>query len=198
MDSKIIYTVQNEKIATATGTKAVCSLTGLQEGSTLLNAKVVALNNPDNVLYEAEVYVTVTPADTSATYITTGASIYTITKDTTKTLSADIVGKDVSATDSRSLKWKSSDPSVISITGADSTGTAIGENVYVKAVGSGETTITISHEKSSSDRIIYVIVPGQEKVTYVKMSPDKVARIVADHVVNGQPVSEYTIGAAEK
>lgn len=163
VDSKIIYTVQNEKIATATGTKAVCSLTGLQEGSTLLNAKVVALNNPDNVLYEAEVYVTVTPADTSATYITTGASIYTITKDTTKTLSADIVGKDVSATDSRSLKWKSSDPSVISITGADSTGTAVGENVYVKAVGSGETTITISHEKSSSDRIIYVIVPGQEK-----------------------------------
>lgn len=163
VDSKIIYTVQNEKIATATGTKAVCSLTGLQEGSTLLNAKVVALNNPDNILYEAEVYVTVTPADTSATYITTGASIYTITKDTAKTLSADIVGKDVSATDSRSLKWKSSDPSVISITGADSTGTAVGENVYVKAVGSGETTITISHEKSSSDRIIYVIVPGQEK-----------------------------------
>lgn len=46
--------------------------------------------------------------------------------------------------------------------------------------------------------IVEVFVPGQEKVTYVKMSPDKVARIVADHVVNGQPVSEYTIGAAEK
>ena len=46
--------------------------------------------------------------------------------------------------------------------------------------------------------IVEVYVPGQEKVTYVKMSPDKVAKIVADHVVNGQPVSEYTIGAAEK
>lgn len=46
--------------------------------------------------------------------------------------------------------------------------------------------------------IVEVFVPGQEKVTYVKMSPDKVAKIVADHVVNGQPVSEYTIGAAEK
>ena len=45
--------------------------------------------------------------------------------------------------------------------------------------------------------MVDVIVPGQDKVTYVKVTPDMVARIVADHVVNGQPVAEYTIGAAE-
>lgn len=44
--------------------------------------------------------------------------------------------------------------------------------------------------------IVEVFVPGQDKVTYVKMTPDKVARVVADHIVNGQPVAEYTIGAA--
>ena len=42
-----------------------------------------------------------------------------------------------------------------------------------------------------------VIMPGKEKVTYVKVNPDMVARIVAEHIVNGRPVQEYTIGAAE-
>ena len=36
------------------------------------------------------------------------------------------------------------------------------------------------------------------KTTYVKMTPDKVARVVAEHVVNGQPVSEYTVTAEQK
>ena len=44
--------------------------------------------------------------------------------------------------------------------------------------------------------IVEIYTPGQDKVTYVKMTPDKVARVVAEHIVNGQPVAEYTIGAA--
>ena len=42
--------------------------------------------------------------------------------------------------------------------------------------------------------IVEVLIPGKEKVTYAKMPPEKVARIVADHIVNGNPVMEYTIG----
>lgn len=42
-----------------------------------------------------------------------------------------------------------------------------------------------------------VIMPGKEKVTYVRVNPDMVPRIVAEHIVNGRPVQEYTIGAAE-
>ena len=45
--------------------------------------------------------------------------------------------------------------------------------------------------------MVDVILPGQEKVTYVKVTPEMVARIVAEHIVNGRPVEEYTIGAAE-
>ena len=45
--------------------------------------------------------------------------------------------------------------------------------------------------------IVEVYVPGQEKVTYVKMTPDKVASVVSEHLVNGRVVTEYTIGAAE-
>ena len=46
--------------------------------------------------------------------------------------------------------------------------------------------------------MVDVIAPGQEKVTYVHMTPEKVGRVVAEHIVNGRPVEEYTIGAAEK
>ena len=46
--------------------------------------------------------------------------------------------------------------------------------------------------------IVEVLAPGKEKVTYCKVTPEKVARIVADHLVNGNPVAEYTVGAQMK
>ena len=45
--------------------------------------------------------------------------------------------------------------------------------------------------------MVDVILPGQEKVTYVRMKPDMVDRIVTEHLIGGTPVAEYTIGAAE-
>ena len=45
--------------------------------------------------------------------------------------------------------------------------------------------------------VVEVYVPGQEKVTYVKMTAEKAAKIVSDHIVNGKVVDEYTIGKAE-
>lgn len=45
--------------------------------------------------------------------------------------------------------------------------------------------------------MVEVMVPGQEKVTYVKLTAEKVPTIVANHLVNNQVVTEYTIGAAE-
>ena len=46
--------------------------------------------------------------------------------------------------------------------------------------------------------IVEVYVKDQEKVTYIHMTPEKVARVVNDHIVNGRPVDEYTIGAADQ
>lgn len=43
--------------------------------------------------------------------------------------------------------------------------------------------------------IVEVFQPGKENVTYVKMTPEKVSRIVTEHLVNGSPVTEYTVGA---
>ena len=45
--------------------------------------------------------------------------------------------------------------------------------------------------------IVEVYVPGEEKVTYVKLTADMVPKIVSEHLVNQRVVDEYTIGAAE-
>ena len=41
------------------------------------------------------------------------------------------------------------------------------------------------------------IFDGDEKTTYVKMTADKAKRVVAEHLVKGNVVTEYTIGAAK-
>ena len=43
--------------------------------------------------------------------------------------------------------------------------------------------------------MVEVYVKDQEKVTYIHMTPEKVARVVGEHIVNGKPVDEFTIGA---
>lgn len=46
--------------------------------------------------------------------------------------------------------------------------------------------------------IVEVYVPGKDKVTYVHMTEEKAARVVAEHIINNQPVAEYTVGAETK
>ncbi len=43
--------------------------------------------------------------------------------------------------------------------------------------------------------IVEVYEPGKEKVTYVQMTAEKAAKVVNEHLVNGKPVVEYTVGA---
>ena len=42
--------------------------------------------------------------------------------------------------------------------------------------------------------VVEVMVPGQEKVTYVKMTAEKAREVIEKHLKNGTPVAEYTIG----
>ena len=46
--------------------------------------------------------------------------------------------------------------------------------------------------------IVEVFEPGKEKVTYVQMTAEKAQKVVAEHLVNGKPVVEYTVGAVTK
>ena len=46
--------------------------------------------------------------------------------------------------------------------------------------------------------VVEIEIPGEDKVTYVKVAPEMVPRIVSDHLVNHNVVTEYTIGASQK
>lgn len=41
--------------------------------------------------------------------------------------------------------------------------------------------------------VVEVFEAGKEKVTYVKMTPEKVEKVIEEHLKNGKVVSEYTI-----
>ena len=43
--------------------------------------------------------------------------------------------------------------------------------------------------------VVEVFEPGKEKVTYVKMNPEKAQEVIEKHLKGGEVVSEYTIGA---
>lgn len=46
--------------------------------------------------------------------------------------------------------------------------------------------------------IFEVYKPGNEKVTYVNMTPEKAKQVIAEHIVNGKILTKYTIGAAKE
>ena len=45
--------------------------------------------------------------------------------------------------------------------------------------------------------IVEIYRPGEEKVTYIEMNPEKARRVMAEHVVNGKVIAEFTIGTAK-
>lgn len=46
--------------------------------------------------------------------------------------------------------------------------------------------------------IVEVMEPGKDKVTYVKMTPEKAAEVVEQHLIRGHVVSQYTINSIQK
>ena len=46
--------------------------------------------------------------------------------------------------------------------------------------------------------VVEVYEPGKEKVTYVKMTPEKAIRMVRQHLIKGEPVEDYIIGSLTK
>jgi NADP-reducing hydrogenase subunit HndB len=46
--------------------------------------------------------------------------------------------------------------------------------------------------------VVEVYKGNKERVTYVKMDPQKAIRVINDHIVNDNIVTEYTVGAVVK
>lgn len=46
--------------------------------------------------------------------------------------------------------------------------------------------------------VVVIEMPNKEKVTYVHVSAEKIAKIVDEHIIGGKPVAEYTLENASK
>lgn len=42
--------------------------------------------------------------------------------------------------------------------------------------------------------IVEIFAPGEDKVTYIKMNPDKAEEIIKKHIIGGNVVAAYTLG----
>ena len=75
-------------------------------------------------------------------------------------------------------------------------------NAFVEQVNAAGLTASVTVTQTGcigicqSEPVVEVFEAGKEKVTYVKMTADKVARVVEEHLKGGNPVAEYTIGNA--
>ena len=72
-------------------------------------------------------------------------------------------------------------------------------NAFVEAVNNENLTASVTVTQTGCigicqyEPVVEVFEAGKEKVTYVKMTPEKVARVVEEHLKGGKPVSEFTI-----
>lgn len=73
-------------------------------------------------------------------------------------------------------------------------------NTFVSAINESGLSGTVSVTQTGCigicqyEPVVEVFEKGKDKVTYVKMTADKVARIVEEHIKGGKPVKEFTIG----
>ena len=77
-------------------------------------------------------------------------------------------------------------------------------NAFVEGVNREGLASTVSVSQTGCigicqyEPVVEVFTPGQEKVTYVKMTAEKVEKVIAEHIKGGKVVEEYTYNAAVK
>jgi len=74
--------------------------------------------------------------------------------------------------------------------------TALSDAVLTKGLSNVTVTQTGCIGLCKYEPIVEVIEPGKEKVTYVKMTPEKALEVVDQHLIKGQVVKKYTIAEA--
>ena len=77
-------------------------------------------------------------------------------------------------------------------------------NAFVEGVANAGLTDSVSVLQTGCigicqyEPVVEVFEKDKEKVTYVKMTPEKAAEVVEKHIKGGAVVTEYTIGAAKQ
>jgi len=70
---------------------------------------------------------------------------------------------------------------------------ALSEAVQEKGLTDVQVTMTGCIGLCQYEPIVEVFEPGKDKVTYVKMTPEKALEVVDQHLIRGQVVNKYTI-----
>lgn len=191
------YESLNKNVCMIEGTNTTAQLTGLAPGNTKVKAKLVATKT-NIVQATAEMLINIEKAEENLVYITTSKTVYSIEKGTTTTIAANITGEGIGTADQQNLRWKSSDPSVIKLVGASTTGISTGPQCMLQALKAGECTVTISHDKCNTDLIIKIIVPGTDDVdislnkTYIRLETGGKTEVKAK-LTNAKPEDYKTI-----
>lgn len=76
-------------------------------------------------------------------------------------------------------------------------------NAFVEEVANNGLTASVTVTQTGCigicqyEPVVEVFAEGKEKVTYVKMNPEKAKEIIEKHIKGGEVVEEYTIGASK-
>lgn len=73
--------------------------------------------------------------------------------------------------------------------------TALSDYVQTKKLMNVAVTQTGCIGLCQFEPIVEVMEPGKDKVTYVKMTPEKAVEVVEQHLIRGQVVTKYTISS---
>ncbi|MCD1654442.1 Ig-like domain-containing protein [Treponema zuelzerae] len=146
---RVTYATDNSKIVTITGTNKVAQVTALATGTAIVTA-----TSPSGAKSDLMIYVK-KATEMTAPYITSQTNVLAMKiTDSQRSVSASIVGEGISTPDQYNLQWKITDPSIASLIGTS------GSNIIVKPLKAGETSIRISHPKTSTIYTIHVQVEG--------------------------------------
>ena len=100
------------------------------------------------------------------------------------------------------MKLRGSNTRIKIVVGMGTSGIAMGARevmkTFLEEIASRSLTdvlVTQTGEKglSSMEPVVDVIEDDKPKVTYGNMTPDKVKKVVVEHIVNGRIVSDYVV-----
>ena len=100
------------------------------------------------------------------------------------------------------MKLRGSDARIKIVVGMGTSGIAMGAHevmrTFLEEIANRNLTdviVTQTGEKglSSLEPVVDLMEEGKETVTYGNMTPDKVKKVVVEHIVNGRIVSDYVV-----
>ena len=71
--------------------------------------------------------------------------------------------------------------------------TALADSVQSKGLTNVSVTQTGCIGLCQYEPIVEILEPGKDKVTYVKMTPEKALEVVDKHLIHGEVIKKYTI-----